>query len=454
MTKTLKYEIKKLLYRSLHRGCKETDYLLGNFAEQKLHTLRDQELVDYAKLLDVDDATIYEWLTEKTNIPDEYNTEILQKILIFHKYKRIKKLFIIAGEASGDVIGGKLIDEVKLMSPDVQIYGIGGQNMMNAGCKILFHYKNISFMGFFEIIPNIVKIIYFLYKAVRNIRKIRPDGLITIDSSGFNFFVAKRVKGVCPIIHYVAPAVWAYKPQRSNTVNKLFDHLLVILPFEVEYFDKNKTTFVGHHIMDEAIISKKKENKENIHLLIMPGSRVQEIKSLSAIFIDVIKGFKVQHPNLATKILTLPHIKDYVSDVFGEFVDEIICDDKKEAMLWADIGLIKSGTSAIEATAFGMPCVVAYKMFYLTYYYIKSIIRVKYITITNIVLNKQVIPELVQEKCSSDNILTELNKLLEKKERSKMHLSYQKAIKLLRNKEGITASKLAAQTILNCIVKN
>jgi lipid-A-disaccharide synthase len=454
MTHILNERLKKLLYRSTHRGCKETDYIFGTFAERYLATLTVKEITYYEKLIALDDALLYSWITEAQAVPDEYMTSVYHKVLAYHKLKGYKKIFIIAGEASGDLMGGKLVAQLKEIEPNLEIHGIGGNHMEKAGAKLLFHYSKIAIMGLAEVIPSIPRIWWLINKTVGAIKKLQPDVVVTIDSGGFNFRVAKRIQGICPLVHYVAPAVWAYKPQRARVVEQLFDHLLLLLPFEKKFFNQEKIdcTFVGHHIVEDTQPKASRPTDSSINLLVMPGSRKQEIARMGHIFAQSIEMFykQNQHLNINIKVLTLPHIEHMVTPLFKDFNAEIIVDSnrKAETMLWADLGLIKSGTSAIEATAFGLPVVVAYSMSRLTHYYLKKLIQTPFITITNILLKKSIIPELVQEKCNPQDICDAMIALSQDGRRDQILKNYIKALKMLNNKSGLTPSSLAAETVL------
>jgi lipid-A-disaccharide synthase len=452
-------KLKKLLYRSVHRGCKETDYILGGFAKRYLHLLNDSELAEYEKLIEVDDNTFYSWLTYTQPIPAEYDTNVYRKILHYHQLKGYKKIFIIAGEASGDLIASKLINQLKEIELNLDIYGIGGAHMKAAGAELLFEYSQIAVMGFAEVIPSIPRIWRLLKRTVSAIKERKPDVVVTIDSAGFNFRIAKKIRGLCPIVHYVAPAVWAYKPKRAQQMEKLFDHLLLLLPFEQPFFNAQKlpTTFVGHHIVEDMQQRTKHFLDGTLRLLVMPGSRKQEIKRMGHIFAQSIRHFTQHHRmhKVEVKILTLPHLRAMVEEVFGDLGIEIVDDSNQKAncMLWADIGLVKSGTSAIEATAFGLPIVVAYKMSWLTYYYLKNIISTKFITVTNILLNKLVIPELVQQDCNVVSISTALEEIAQTNRQEEITRDYKQAIQMLNNPSGLKPSALAAETILKVCTK-
>ncbi|MCE2992261.1 MAG: lipid-A-disaccharide synthase, partial [Candidatus Jidaibacter sp.] len=377
-----------------------------------------------------------------------------------NKSTKTLKIFLIAGEASGDIIGGKLIEALKNLHPNVDFLGIGGGNMQKSGMKTVFNYKDIALMGFAEVLPKLFKILRRMHQAVEAIKTYDPDILVTIDSPGFNFRVVAKVRKLfgkkIPIIHYVAPTVWAYKKKRANLVAKLYDHILLLLPFEKPYFDEVglAATFVGHPIIEDSklnSIPSLSTKKEVINILVMPGSREQEINHMGKIFAESLNLLQEKY-NLKLKVLipTLGFLKEKVRKVFSGTDAEITTDpaEKEKFFSMAHLSLVKSGTSSLEVASHGIPCVVGYKMFPLTYWYLKRIIYVKYISLVNLLLDSPVIPELIQQDCNPENIASELYKLLDADKYKNMQSRFQKSFELLNNKSKFSPSELAARTIL------
>ncbi|KIE05990.1 Lipid-A-disaccharide synthase [Candidatus Jidaibacter acanthamoeba] len=375
------------------------------------------------------------------------------------------KIFIIAGEPSGDLIGANLINSLKLLLPNCSIYGVGGSKMISQGLNSIFDIEEISIMGYIEVLPKIFKIKKLLTKTYQEIIKINPDVIITIDSPGFNLRLIKRLRkyfgNKIKIINYVAPSVWAYKPERIYRVKALYDHQLLILPIEKPYFDTIgfPSTFVGHPILEEPLVqSLSKEEtytKYNIPLknkllTIMPGSRKGELKKHISIFIEALKDIKEKQPNITLFIPTLPHLEEILKNEFGQFSPLISSNSKiKDELLFAsDIALVKSGTSSLELMRYNLPMIVAYKVSSLTAFILKFFITTKYFALPNIILQEEVVPELIQDKCTAGNISNALYALLNNKEKQ----DYQKekfnlALNMFNVKNGEKPSMLAAKKI-------
>lgn len=341
-----------------------------------------------------------------------------------------KTFYFIAGEASGDNFGAKLIKKLAIIADKkIDLAGIGGDKMIEQGLKPLFPMQEISLIGFLEVLPKIFKLEKRINQTVADIIFRQPDVLITIDSPGFNFRVANKLringyKG--KIVHFVAPSVWAYKPGRAKKFAKIFDHLLCILPFEPEYFTKHglDATFIGNPIIediyqDEQLDFRKAYNiKPNDFIIcMMPGSRNGEIKRLLPIFLDAIKQIDKKITVVIPTLANLkPIIETYIEQLGGKQI--IICDDpkfKSSIMQQASIGLIKSGTSSVEAALFGLPHIVAYKVNLFSSLIIKLLIKIKYASLVNIICNKAVVPEFLQKNCTSMKISQRLQKLINDK---------------------------------------
>lgn len=374
------------------------------------------------------------------------------------------KVFIVAGEASGDVLGGKLLNSLKGMYPNIISKGVGGANMKAAGAELVFNCADISLMGFIEILPNLPRILLRLRQTVAAIEAFKPDILITIDSPGFNFHLVSRIRRrfdkQFPIVHYVAPTVWAYKKERAELVARLYDHILLILPFEKPYFDAVNipATYVGHHIIEDKLpkgVAKLKTN--SIPILVMPGSRLQEVRYMGSIFARALVYLEVRY-NIKVKALipTLPTLEEAVKKAFHP-IDAVVSSsatDKQKFFKSASLSLVKSGTSSLEVARYGIPCVVGYRMSSFTYRYLKRVVYAKFISLINLLLDKPVIPELIQENCSPEMLALELHGLLNKDKAASMKKEFKKAINLLSNNEGIPPSDLAAKTILKLLTKN
>ena len=368
------------------------------------------------------------------------------------------KIYLIAGEASGDNIGSKLMRQLKLQHADIEFYGIGGEKMQAEGMNLLFPSSDLAVMGFFEILPHIFKFISKIKQTIKQIIQLQPDVVITIDSPGFSFRVAKAIKNKISgkLIHYVAPTVWAYRPERAKKIAQIYDHLLVILPFEPEYFLKEglPTSFVGHPAIEDLTILPK-ENfrnkfniaKEDLLLCLTPGSRSQEIKTLLPIFlasVDILRN-KLQQ-NIIIAIPTA--LKDLVASYADENVIIIDEADKQSLFSSADLALTKSGTITTELAFYQIPMVIAHKVNRFSAWLLKKIIQVKFVTIVNLLANKELIPELLQERCNPEAIAEQLLLTFSAKEKWQQELTDNLA-KLKVNEQ--LPSELAAKKILELI---
>lgn len=322
----------------------------------------------------------------------------------------MKKLYIIAGEPSGDFLGAKVISRIKAMR-NAQIFGTGGALMQKSGLKSIIDIQQLSVVGILEIVPHLFKINRLINRVVADILKTNPAVLLTIDSPGFCFRVAKLVRKKNPnikLIHLVAPSVWAWRERRAKKVAKLYDHLLTLFDFEPQYFSKYglKTTFVGHPAIEE--FDESKAPKENM-LLILPGSRKQEIKVLLPIFLKSLPSLNFKR----IVIPTLPHLVKFIRTITSDENIEIISEEEQRLELFqnAKCAMVASGTVTLQLALSGCPMVCCYRISSLTYRIVKAMVKVKHISLVNIILNRSVIPELIQNECNPTKIAKCINSI-------------------------------------------
>jgi lipid-A-disaccharide synthase len=372
-----------------------------------------------------------------------------------------KKIYLIAGEASGDNIGSKLMRALK-QKESLSFYGVGGAKMQAEGLRPLFPMEEISVMGFLEVIPKIPHIRRLIKQTVQDIIKHKPDVLVTIDSFGFNKRVVKGVRQALgkniKIVHYVAPTVWAYKPKRVYEVARLYDLQLLILPFEKDFFQPAgvNSEYIGHPVVEDAIIKKTRREEFSLPvkarvLLIMAGSRAGEVQRLAPIFAETLAKLRQTNKEKIIALLpTLPHLESVLRKYFSE--DCIISSQpgiKEKFFSLAEVALVKSGTSSVEMMMWGIPSVVAYKVNPLTYLYLKCAVKVKYVSIVNLIFNSEVIPELIQSNCRADKISAKLDELLNNPQiQSLQKQQYKSAIKTLGAGSQQSPSEKAASAIL------
>ena len=354
--------------------------------------------------------------------------------------KKSIKIYMIATEPSGDVIGSNLIKSLKKTKKNrVKIFGIGGPKMIKSGLtKSLFQIRKLSIFGIFEIIPKIYKVFSLLKMTEKDLIKIKPNVLVTIDSPDFNFRVLKRISNKIPFtkkIHYVAPTVWAWRSGRAKYLSNYVNKLLTILPFEKKYFTKYNlnTKFVGHPVYE--ISKDKKINKKKLYvkykikngckiLSFLPGSRVSELKKSVPVLIETINLIKSRSNfNIHVLFYILPHLKKYFNKYKFNFLYSIIDEtDKYGAFKISNAAISTSGTVAVELSYFNIPTIVIYKLNLFSYLIAKIFVKIKHANLLNILAKKYIIPEFLQFKCRPDLICNELIKLLNNNSYAKKQL--------------------------------
>lgn len=339
------------------------------------------------------------------------------------------KFYFIAGENSGDFIGAKIIKSIKEINSDrineISFYGIGGPQMKLAGIKSLFDFEQINLMGFFEILPHIFRINKLINETVNDIINNGTKILVTIDSPGFTFRVADKVRKLAPeikLVHVVAPSVWAYKEGRAKKYSKVYDKLLTLLPFEPPYFTKYglSSEFIGYPALEQDFYDKSKDLRQDFNIpdnqkiiAITPGSRKAEISRHMPIIREALDTLSAT--TRLTAIFVQPnelHVNLINKYLVGAKFDFIFSSERLKSFAVSDLALAKSGTNTIEIAASGTPMIVGYKLNYLTYLIIKTCIKITYVNIINIISNKEVIPEYIQSNFTATNIANALNTLI------------------------------------------
>ncbi len=369
---------------------------------------------------------------------------------------------IITGEVSGDLIGGSLIKEMKLQNPDLIVTGIGGNQMKSAGMDLIYHTDQMAFLGFVEVIKHLPFIRKVQKELIEVIKREKISSVVLIDYPGFNLSIAKKLKPLgVKIIYYVSPQIWAWARGRVKKVKRLVDKMLVVFPFEVGFYKKENVNveYVGHPLVERIsqykflsrndFYSKFNLQKEKEILLIMPGSRKQEVKE---IFPEVVKAANLlsNEFDLQVVVARSKNIdKKYFRQSSGSEKFTTIENHNYELMKYSRFGIIKSGTSTLEAGYFALPMIVVYKTSPLTYLIGKQLVKLDRIGIVNILLDEMVVPELIQNEASSENIFNTVSKVL-----SDNHAYEKMKLKLGKVKEKLGsdgASKKAANSILEIL---
>ncbi|HEX2628084.1 MAG TPA: lipid-A-disaccharide synthase [Chitinophagaceae bacterium] len=362
------------------------------------------------------------------------------------------KYYIIAGEASGDLHGSNLIRELKQLDTTAHIRCWGGDKMQAAGGELVKHYRDLAFMGFTEVLMNIRTIFRNLKFCKEDILQYKPDALILVDYPGFNLRIAKWAKQQgLKIIYYISPQVWAWKENRVKMMKQCIDKMLVILPFEKEYF-KNKwnwdVEYVGHPLIE--VISKHKEQSTNQNIsdkpviALLPGSRKQEILKKLPIMLETSHFF----PDHQFIVAKAPGVDEAFYDELLKPYHNVsyVSNRTYDLLLQSKAALVTSGTATLETALFAVPEVVCYKGSPISYQIAKRVIKVKYISLVNLIMDKLVVKELIQHDLTPSNLREELTALLnDEKRRSQLKEDYTQLWNILS--AGGNASSKAAQSI-------
>lgn len=378
-------------------------------------------------------------------------------------------VYLIAGEPSGDMLGVRLMRALKTAEPEIQFAGVGGENMEKAGLNSLFDITDLAIMGLAEVIPSIPKVLRHIHETVADIAEKKPDVVITIDSWSFSARVHKalRKKGIKVLqMHYVAPQVWAWKKGRAKTMHKYIDRLLTLFPNEPAYFTPYglKTDFVGHPVIESSMINadpadflqKYQIPTEKQVALILPGSRHNEVANLLPVFLETVAELKKKHPELYFVLPTVKTVEKRVKNILAEKNADVLVvntqEDRYAAARAAKMAIAASGTVALELAIVNVPHLIAYKAPKITAWLVRHISNIKYVNLTNILLDRLIVPELLQEDCTKDKLLTTTEDLLN--EKSELYQRELSGFEELRTTLGFGQafpSQKAAQIILQAV---
>ena len=372
------------------------------------------------------------------------------------------KYYIIAGEASGDLHSSNLIKELKLLDRNADFRCWGGDLMQAQGAKIVRHYKDAAYMGFLEVfrhLPSILNNITFCKKDIVN---YNPDALILVDYPGFNLRIAEFAKqNNIRTFYYISPQVWAWKSSRVYQIKKNIDRMFVILPFEKEFYHKYDydVDFVGHPLLDEIANYNNKIPNEQIYksglpiVALLPGSRKQEIAKMLSVMLKVIPSFPdYQFVIAGIKSIPKEFYEQYISALKSHASQlKIVYNQTYQLLLSSKAALVTSGTATLETALFGIPEVVCYKGSYFSYWLAKRFIKVKFISLVNLIMDKKVVTELIQRDFNINNLNEELRKLLtDDKTKTQISRDYKELKEVLG---GSGASHKTAELIVSMLKK-
>ena len=368
------------------------------------------------------------------------------------------KYYIIAGEASGDLHGSNLIKELKKGDPSTEVRCWGGDLMQQAGGVLVKHYKDLAFMGFVEVLANLRTIFKNIDFCKEDIQQYKPDALILVDYPGFNLRIAKwaHAQGL-KVIYYISPQVWAWKENRVKQIKVTVDKMLVILPFEKEFYQKWQypVEYVGHPLVEviDSFRAKSPAPQSSSPLsdpsrpliALLPGSRKQEILKKLPIMLQVCRFF----PDHLFVVAKAPGLEDdFYTGLLQAYPNvSSVRNDTYSLLSRAKAACVTSGTATLETALFGVPEVVCYKGSAVSYQIAKRLIKVKYISLVNLIMDKEVVKELIQDELNPENLRKELEGLLNDSARQQQLRADYKNLKDILSQGG-HASANAARSIL------
>lgn len=381
------------------------------------------------------------------------------------------KIYLIAGEPSGDLLGSRLMRAIIAKAPETQFFGLGGETMEREGLQSLFNIKELAVMGLLEVLPSIPRILKRIRQTVADIERVKPDVVVTIDSWSFSARIhqALRKKGLkIPQVHYVAPQVWAWKKKRARTMYKYIDLLLTLFPYEPKYFTPYhlKTEFVGHPVIESTVIyANKTDFRERFNipsekkiLALLPGSRKNEVVRLLPIFLSAAEEFYQKNPNYIFVIPTVQTVQDKVQDIIKNSKLPIIITtieaDRHDALKASEAAIAASGTVALELAMIDVPHLVAYRVSPFTAFLVRHLLKIEFVNLSNILLGRLIVPELLQESCTKEKILYYLGRFLKKDDLYEKQMEGFEKVRQILGVHEQTPSANAADIIFKLIKDN
>lgn len=371
------------------------------------------------------------------------------------------KYYVIAGEASGDLHGSNLIKQLKILDSEANFRCWGGDKMLALGVTLVKHIKDLAFMGFIEVIANLPTILKNISFCKEDILNYKPDAIILIDYPGFNLRIAEFAKQhQIKVIYYISPQVWAWKQSRVKQIKAHVDCMIVILPFEKEFYKQHQydVFYSGHPLLDaiEEIKGSSNTFNEFIHInqlpdkpiiALLPGSRRQEIASMLPLMLQVKNEFS----NYQFVVACAPSIpSEFYKNVIGASDVKLVYDQTYQLLQHAKAALVTSGTATLETALFNVPEVVCYKGSNISYHIAKKLIKVKYISLVNLIMDQEIVKELIQNDLNAVQLKKYLTQILDPSYQQQLKASYHD----LSNKlGGIGASERAARHLINFLKK-
>jgi len=378
-------------------------------------------------------------------------------------------IFLIAGEPSGDVLGGALIAALRNRAGDrLRVAGIGGECMAQQGLASLVPLSDLAVAGVAEVLPRAPRILQRVREAVRAIRELRPDAVVTIDSSGFSWRVAHRLRRngeQLPLIHYVAPMVWAWRPGRARRMARWYDHLLALLPFEPSYFERSglACTYVGHPVIESGADRGDAARfrvtcglaSDELVLTVLPGSRGGEVKRLLPIFGAALRQLEPMIGPFRVAVPTVEPVADIVSAAVADWPGRPIvlrgAAAKYDAFAASRAAMAASGTVALELALARLPMVVAYRLNPLTEAWLNRVLKVRQVNLINLILGRRLVPELLGAQCTPVRLADALAELVRDERVRSTHIDGYDEVMRRLGAGSLSPSRNAADRILAII---
>lgn len=369
------------------------------------------------------------------------------------------KYYIIAGEASGDLHASNLIAEIKNKDPQAEFRAWGGDLMRKQGVTMVKHYRHMAFMGFVEVVVNLRKVLGNIKECKADLLQYHPDVVILVDYPGFNLRIAEFAhRNKMKVCYYISPQVWAWKQHRVKKIRQCVDKMLVILPFEEPFYKEHgvNADFVGHPLLDELaklgatprmnFVHRNNLSEKREIIALLPGSRKQEVERLLGTMLKVIPHF----PQYQFVIAGVPSLdKELYIRMIGEKDVRIVVNQTYELLQNSSAALVTSGTATLETALLSVPEVVCYKANRLSYLIARNLVKVKYISLVNLVMEKAVVKELIQDDCNEANLVKELEQLLHNPDKQRRMLDDLDQLKHRLGNSG--ASEKAAELIVGML---
>lgn len=354
------------------------------------------------------------------------------------------KYYVLAGEASGDKQAALLCAAIHRNDADAEIIGWGGEAMEAAGVKVTKHYRELAYMGFAEVVKHLPAIFRNLKSCKKEILSFAPDALILVDYPGFNLRIARwAFKHEVAVYYYISPQLWAWHTSRVHSIKKAVRKMYVILPFEKDFYEQYQmqVMYIGHPL---AVEIKRADDfvyrPEKKHIALLPGSRNNEVDRILPVMAALIQKM----PDYQFTVAAVSHLPGATYDKWLSAFENVklVMDDMKQALQHSEAAVVTSGTATLETALLGVPQIVVYKGSAFSYQIAKRLIKVNYISLVNLIMDKELIPELIQADCNPENMYLQLTDIMQPDRAAKIREEYRRLADLLTSGGGATAAAL------------